>query len=160
MSDATTSAVVDPVCGMEVDPSSAAARAEHNGETYHFCSHACKTKFDAEPAKYAGRVPAGDGLTQKAAVDGSHHTRSTSDGAGSTQQSSRNVNVDARKPSTALRTDWMSVAAESAASMAASRPSRGKAGSSESSPENWAASASSPRSANGVPFSTIRSPTD
>jgi Cu+-exporting ATPase len=42
----------DPVCGMDVEPATAAAKSERNGKTYYFCSPGCKEKFDAEPAKY------------------------------------------------------------------------------------------------------------
>lgn len=44
--------VKDPVCGMEIDPKSAAATAEYKEETYYFCSAACHDKFKAEPKKY------------------------------------------------------------------------------------------------------------
>lgn len=50
----TTSTVVDPVCGMTVDPASAAATVEHDGTTYHFCSTHCAAAFKKNPAKYAG----------------------------------------------------------------------------------------------------------
>lgn len=40
------------VCGMEIDPKSAAATAEYEGETYYFWSNACYEKFKAEPEKY------------------------------------------------------------------------------------------------------------
>jgi Cu+-exporting ATPase len=50
--------VRDPVCGMMVDPATSKHRFEHNGETFHFCSAGCKTKFAADPKAYAGkRVP-------------------------------------------------------------------------------------------------------
>jgi Cu+-exporting ATPase len=42
----------DVVCGMQVDPAKAAATSDHNGKTYYFCARICKTKFDADPAKY------------------------------------------------------------------------------------------------------------
>ncbi|HYN09737.1 MAG TPA: YHS domain-containing protein [Vicinamibacterales bacterium] len=42
----------DVVCGMEVDPAKAAGKSEFKGKTYHFCSKACKTKFDANPQQY------------------------------------------------------------------------------------------------------------
>ena len=45
----------DVVCGMQVDPSKAAGTSEYNGVTYYFCAKACKTKFDADPGKYAGK---------------------------------------------------------------------------------------------------------
>jgi len=42
----------DPVCGMTVDPTKAAAREEWKGKTYFFCSAGCGKKFAAEPEKY------------------------------------------------------------------------------------------------------------
>ncbi len=42
----------DPVCGMEVDEEKAAAKAEHMGKTYYFCSPGCKTAFEKDPHKY------------------------------------------------------------------------------------------------------------
>src|SRR3954469_6756483 len=50
-----TTTRVDPVCGMTVDPATAAGRSEHEGTTYLFCSGGCKRKFDREPGKYANR---------------------------------------------------------------------------------------------------------
>ena len=48
------STVRDPVCEMEVDPARAAARAEHQGDTYYFCSEACAASFRGDPDRYAG----------------------------------------------------------------------------------------------------------
>ena len=45
--------VVDPVCGMKVDPARAKGKSTFNGTTYFFCSPGCKAKFDADPSKYA-----------------------------------------------------------------------------------------------------------
>jgi len=42
----------DPVCGMTVDPQSAARKAEHVGKTYYFCSTRCAERFQAEPEKF------------------------------------------------------------------------------------------------------------
>jgi Cu+-exporting ATPase len=42
----------DPVCGMQVDPKSAAGKTEHGGKTYYFCAAACKTKFEKNPGQY------------------------------------------------------------------------------------------------------------
>ncbi|MCA1595162.1 MAG: heavy metal translocating P-type ATPase, partial [Chloroflexi bacterium] len=44
--------VKDPVCGMDVDPEKAAASFEHEGTTFHFCSHGCQRKFAENPARY------------------------------------------------------------------------------------------------------------
>ncbi len=48
-----TSLVLDPVCGMRIDPADAAAVREHEGHTVHFCSESCAKKFDADPGRYA-----------------------------------------------------------------------------------------------------------
>lgn len=42
----------DPVCGMNVDPKTAAGKSEYKGKTYYFCSTGCKKDFDKEPQKY------------------------------------------------------------------------------------------------------------
>ncbi|MFZ5721221.1 MAG: heavy metal translocating P-type ATPase [Pseudomonadota bacterium] len=44
--------VLDPVCGMTVDPATTAHHAHHAGEDFHFCSAGCRTKFVADPARY------------------------------------------------------------------------------------------------------------
>lgn len=43
----------DPVCGMEVDEKRSAARADYQGQTYYFCSEACKATFQKSPDRYA-----------------------------------------------------------------------------------------------------------
>jgi Cu+-exporting ATPase len=45
--------VKDLVCGMEIDPATAAAIGEYRGQTYYFCSQGCHDSFMAEPEKYA-----------------------------------------------------------------------------------------------------------
>lgn len=55
---ASTQMVKDPVCGMDVDPESAAGSYEYQGETYFFCNPYCLEKFKAEPAKYLTHAPA------------------------------------------------------------------------------------------------------
>src|SRR6267142_2431257 len=47
--------VLDPVCGMHVDPLKARATAEHQGQTYYFCSEGCARRFSTEPEKYLAR---------------------------------------------------------------------------------------------------------
>ena len=42
----------DPVCGMTVQPSTAAGRHEFQGKTYYFCATSCLTKFQKDPAYY------------------------------------------------------------------------------------------------------------
>jgi xanthine dehydrogenase accessory factor len=48
----TAEHVVDPVCGMAINPSSTPHRAEHDGRTYHFCSAGCQEAFEADPGAY------------------------------------------------------------------------------------------------------------
>ncbi len=45
----------DPVCGMQVDESTAAGKSEYRGTTYHFCSSSCKERFDKDPEKFVGK---------------------------------------------------------------------------------------------------------
>jgi Cu+-exporting ATPase len=45
-------AMKDPVCGMTVDPNTAKYHADHDGQTYHFCSARCREKFVAGPSSY------------------------------------------------------------------------------------------------------------
>ena len=47
--------VKDPVCGMEIDPTTAAGKSEYKGQTYYFCSPGCKKSFDKDPEKYTGQ---------------------------------------------------------------------------------------------------------
>jgi Cu+-exporting ATPase len=58
--------VRDPVCGMEVDPETAAGSSTYEGVTYYFCSEACKTTFDAEPSKYVGAAAAPESMPEAA----------------------------------------------------------------------------------------------
>jgi adenylate cyclase len=41
--------VIDPVCGMRIDPDDAVASAEHDGQRYWFCSEACRDAFVVDP---------------------------------------------------------------------------------------------------------------
>jgi Cu+-exporting ATPase len=46
--------VIDPVCGMSVDPATTPHLANHAGAHHYFCSAGCLAKFNADPARYAG----------------------------------------------------------------------------------------------------------
>jgi YHS domain-containing protein/uncharacterized membrane protein YraQ (UPF0718 family) len=51
---------IDPVCGMRVDPATAAAVRTQDGRNYFFCGIGCAEVFDAEPLHYviaSQRVP-------------------------------------------------------------------------------------------------------
>ncbi|OXN00058.1 heavy metal translocating P-type ATPase [Bifidobacterium vansinderenii] len=43
----------DPICGMSVNPATAAAKREYNGKTYYFCGAGCAAAFDKNPEQYA-----------------------------------------------------------------------------------------------------------
>jgi len=43
--------VRDPVCGMTIEDSRAAAKGVYGGETIYFCSVPCKNQYDARQKK-------------------------------------------------------------------------------------------------------------
>ena len=60
----------DPVCGMTVAPDANKPTAQHDGQTYHFCSSKCHDAFVADPAHYLN----GTHKTAKAAPKGTQYT--------------------------------------------------------------------------------------
>ena len=52
--ESASAVVLDPVCGMTVDPAATKHHADHAGQMFHFCSAGCRSKFIAEPTKYLG----------------------------------------------------------------------------------------------------------
>lgn len=46
--------VVDPVCGMEIEPGPETARVKYRGKTYYFCSDSCRRQFVSHPKKFLG----------------------------------------------------------------------------------------------------------
>ncbi len=46
--------VVDPVCGMKLNPDTVTYKYQYLGRTYYFCSLECTLAFDEEPEKYKG----------------------------------------------------------------------------------------------------------
>jgi Cu+-exporting ATPase len=52
----STSKVLDPVCGMSVNPLTSKHAFDHDGKTFHFCSGGCRTKFAADPQKYLDKT--------------------------------------------------------------------------------------------------------
>ena len=48
---------IDPVCGMEVDPATAAGAWPLGGRTYFFCSVGCLERFKADPPGVLGVAP-------------------------------------------------------------------------------------------------------
>lgn len=51
---------IDPICGMTVDPATAAGRYDYQGTTYYFCASSCLEKFKTDPEK--ALQPAASGL--------------------------------------------------------------------------------------------------
>ena len=54
MGDSAANVAKDPVCGMTIDPSTAAVTREYGGVTYYFCNPGCADKFAQNPAAYLG----------------------------------------------------------------------------------------------------------
>ena len=54
MGDSAANVAKDPVCGMSVDPATAAATREYGGVAYYFCNPGCADKFAQNPAAYLG----------------------------------------------------------------------------------------------------------
>jgi Cu+-exporting ATPase len=60
---------IDPICGMEVDESTALS-VEHEGETYYFCNPSCRDKFLSEKGLL---VPSSDERTPSEGEEGLEH---------------------------------------------------------------------------------------
>ena len=56
----TVTEVVDPVCGMTIDPADAVGHIDHQGHTYYFCNESCLERFRDNPDSFLGgtSVPA------------------------------------------------------------------------------------------------------
>ena len=50
----TNTSAKDPVCGMNVETTTAVARSVYKAQTYYFCCAGCKKKFDQAPEQYVG----------------------------------------------------------------------------------------------------------
>jgi Cu+-exporting ATPase len=46
----------DPVCGMMIDPGSAAGSTTFEGQEIYFCSEECRREFEADPGHYYDRI--------------------------------------------------------------------------------------------------------
>lgn len=49
--------MMDPVCGMTVEPETAAAAWDHDGTTYYFCSVGCFDRFREDPGHFLSLDP-------------------------------------------------------------------------------------------------------
>ncbi|MPZ38333.1 MAG: heavy metal translocating P-type ATPase [Rhizobiales bacterium] len=57
--------VIDPVCGMTVDPHTTPHRHTHHGRPYYFCSAGCRVKFAADPDQYlSGQAKAAEPVAE------------------------------------------------------------------------------------------------
>src|SRR3546814_2793893 len=59
MNEATTvtrTQVRDPICGMDVDPATAAYRVEHDGMTYYFCGARCAETFQRRSEEHTSEL--------------------------------------------------------------------------------------------------------
>lgn len=71
-----THKLMDPVCGLRVEPETAAGSSEYGGRTYYFHSLACKAEFDAAPARFVRN--AGDPTADRdEAAGGGRHVAHT-----------------------------------------------------------------------------------
>lgn len=50
--------MIDPVCGMNVEPDQAVGESEYQGQTYYFCCEECKQLFDEDPTNYVNEETA------------------------------------------------------------------------------------------------------
>ncbi len=50
--NASATVAKDPVCGMDVDITTAQNKTEYHGQTYYFCSRGCMLDFQDDPEKY------------------------------------------------------------------------------------------------------------
>lgn len=48
---------IDPICGMTVEPETAAGQVEYKGEAYYFCATSCLERFRADPEKALSKQP-------------------------------------------------------------------------------------------------------
>ncbi|WP_026107344.1 heavy metal translocating P-type ATPase [Dyella ginsengisoli] len=69
----TPRTAIDPVCGMTVDTTAGKPSTVHEGQTFHFCCNGCRTKFEADPAKYLAAEPASGGCCGGKAVSQAGH---------------------------------------------------------------------------------------
>lgn len=54
MNKTETERVVDPICGMTIDPTTAVGKYKQDGANYYFCSKACLQKFVSSPEEKSG----------------------------------------------------------------------------------------------------------
>lgn len=60
----------DPVCGMVVDPTKAAATTEYKGKTYYFCTSGCKSAFERGLEKFVDQTKTDPESSQRSVPGG------------------------------------------------------------------------------------------
>jgi Cu+-exporting ATPase len=70
--------VLDPVCGMMIEPADAVGSFEYKGQRYYFCNPSCQTRFEADPEEFlaaptAEAIPAPPGTTYICPMDPEIH---------------------------------------------------------------------------------------
>ena len=67
------SGAIDPVCGMTVNPATAAGSFAYQGTTYYFCCQSCLAKFRADPARYLAPASSKQAVPKAAAAPGTKY---------------------------------------------------------------------------------------
>ena len=49
--------LIDPVCGMKVNPKSTPFKVTLDGRRYYFCAEGCRLAFEKDPCKYLSGSP-------------------------------------------------------------------------------------------------------
>ncbi|HEX5885910.1 MAG TPA: heavy metal translocating P-type ATPase [Pyrinomonadaceae bacterium] len=67
--ESSTSVALDPVCGMTVNPDTAAGSFDYKGTTYYFCSTHCLNRFQQNPESFLTKTaPQPIGITRQPAT--------------------------------------------------------------------------------------------
>ncbi|MEO8520658.1 MAG: heavy metal translocating P-type ATPase [Acidobacteriota bacterium] len=66
--------VIDPVCGMKVNPARAAGSYEYRGQTYYFCGKGCLQRFASDPAEFLEPAAAKPAVAKAPAPAGTIYT--------------------------------------------------------------------------------------
>ncbi|MBI3279733.1 MAG: heavy metal translocating P-type ATPase [Acidobacteria bacterium] len=82
-------AVIDPVCGMTVQPERARASSEHKGKTYYFCCPGCAQRFQLDPERYLNKPATPGGLTVLTVVQPDPRHAAAHGGRGPTTEAPR-----------------------------------------------------------------------
>jgi Cu+-exporting ATPase len=68
------SEVLDPVCGMTIDPADAAGQFDYRGQTYYFCNPSCLERFKAAPESFLAPAPPPPAAAASAGPDTREYT--------------------------------------------------------------------------------------